>query len=619
MPKAMRHATMPSHASTNVRSFRPGGGAEIPKMKWSPRNIFARNWIMAPLRRCAAMTAAQYDIGPTSFSTSAVSTMTMASHGQPSRKQPSGPLLRHFLQPMHWMGSIWMRPNGGLSSSGTQNMQSSTGQYSTHAGDPAQPVQHSVITASSLGFFLRAVVMPFERGSNFCSSGTIPGAFTTSGALVISGDFTLSVKPLPARFLPHVFPPVAACYNARAVGFVSSRTHVYQKDFRQASRARFAGRTRFAPLFHLALPLLFRQYGLLRRAGPQLAVPRRLRLLLARATGCLGCARSRLSGISRRDLFSGGHGPDGRHASASVRRSCDVRVGGGHRPSSGHRRARPCAYPCRSGSALAHRALSLHGELCGRAAHGSLGDIFHYACALDFSVAGGDGVRPHHLQTRSSSQYKNLVRGRTRGWPRNARSARNAVASRSRSDFPVASLSPPRILEQTCTRNAVDDRWSAAAAGAVGRAQCRESRARAVSRAALRRNVRRRFADRLLCLDENVDVPFSRRLSLHLEIVVAANRREESSFVRRGFSRGIIARRFPAGPLQPRARHTALTRSGICRVGTRTREATSDSHLCLDPHRARRRNVVHSADYAAAFFRPLLAAGGKLPLQSRRV
>src|SRR5437867_4852384 len=186
-------------------------------------------------------------MGPTSFSTSAVSTMTMASHGQPSRKQPSGPLLRHFLQPMHRIGSIWMRPNGGLSSSGTQNMQSSTGQYSTQAGDPAQPVQHSVMTASSLGFFLRAVVIPFERGSNFCSSGTIPGALTTSGALAIPSDSTLSVKPLSAWFLP----PSGPCYNAGAIGFVFGRTHVYQ-DFCQTSRARFAGRTRLAPLFHLA-------------------------------------------------------------------------------------------------------------------------------------------------------------------------------------------------------------------------------------------------------------------------------------------------------------------------------------------------------------------------------
>src|SRR5215831_3099254 len=107
----------------------------------------------------------------------------MASQGQPSRKQPSGPLLVHFLQPMHKIGSIWMRPNGGWSSSGTQNIQSSTGQYSTQAGDPAHPVQHSVMTASSLGFFLRGVVIPFERGSCFSASDTSPSALTTLGSL----------------------------------------------------------------------------------------------------------------------------------------------------------------------------------------------------------------------------------------------------------------------------------------------------------------------------------------------------------------------------------------------------------------------------------------------------
>src|SRR5271165_1777569 len=126
--------------------------------------------------------AFQIAIGPTSFSTSTVSTMAIASQGQPSRKQPSGPLLRHFLQPMHRMGSIWMRPNGGLSSSGTQNMQSSTGQYSTQAGDPAHPVQHSVITANSLGFFFRGVAKPLDFGSNLSSSGTIPTALTAPGA-----------------------------------------------------------------------------------------------------------------------------------------------------------------------------------------------------------------------------------------------------------------------------------------------------------------------------------------------------------------------------------------------------------------------------------------------------
>src|SRR5690242_12713689 len=102
--------------------------------------------------------------------------MAMASQGQPSRKEPSGPLLVHFLHPMQSIGSTWMRPKGGWSSSGTQNMQSSTGQYSTQAGEPAQPVQHSVITASSLGFFLRGVARPLERGSLFSSSGTMPTA-----------------------------------------------------------------------------------------------------------------------------------------------------------------------------------------------------------------------------------------------------------------------------------------------------------------------------------------------------------------------------------------------------------------------------------------------------------
>src|SRR5438105_14057993 len=94
----------------------------------------------------------------------------------------------HFLHPIHRIGSTWMRPNGGWSSSGTQNMQSSTGQYSTHAGEPAQPVQHSVITASSLGFFLRAVTMPLDRGSDFSSSGTMPGALgSVPGTLAIGG------------------------------------------------------------------------------------------------------------------------------------------------------------------------------------------------------------------------------------------------------------------------------------------------------------------------------------------------------------------------------------------------------------------------------------------------
>src|SRR6516162_4603475 len=96
-----------------------------------------------------------------------------------------------------------MRPNGGWSSSGTQNMQSSTGQYSTQAGEPAQPVQHSVITASSLGFFLRGVVSPFDLGSNLRSSGTIPAALELADwadtAAVIPPPSGRSLCPLLRR------------------------------------------------------------------------------------------------------------------------------------------------------------------------------------------------------------------------------------------------------------------------------------------------------------------------------------------------------------------------------------------------------------------------------------
>src|SRR5271157_5419144 len=102
----------------------------------------------------------------------------MASHGQPSRNAPSGPLLVHFLQPMHSTGSTSIRPNGGWSSSGTQYMQSATGQYGTHAGDPAHPVQHSVMTASSLGRFLRGVEIPSDFGSIFTRAVGMPWIMT---------------------------------------------------------------------------------------------------------------------------------------------------------------------------------------------------------------------------------------------------------------------------------------------------------------------------------------------------------------------------------------------------------------------------------------------------------
>src|SRR5213078_2764461 len=61
-----------------------------------------------------------------------------------------------------------MRPNGGWSSSGIQNMHASIGQYSMHAGEPAQPVQQSVVIARMRGFFLRvALPSPTDIGNSF--------------------------------------------------------------------------------------------------------------------------------------------------------------------------------------------------------------------------------------------------------------------------------------------------------------------------------------------------------------------------------------------------------------------------------------------------------------------
>src|SRR5580700_4329230 len=99
-------------------------------------------------------------------------------------------------------------------------MQSSTGQYSTHAGDPAQPVQHSVITASSFCFFLRGVVIPFERGSCFSSTGMTCAAFRTSGSLAISCNSALRRLYLlnrAARFTTARARRVVA-YHARLIG-----------------------------------------------------------------------------------------------------------------------------------------------------------------------------------------------------------------------------------------------------------------------------------------------------------------------------------------------------------------------------------------------------------------
>src|SRR5581483_1548675 len=75
-----------------------------------------------------------------------------------------------------------MRPNGGLSSSATQNMHASMGQYSIHAGDPAQPVQQSVVMARMRGFLLR-VALPSPTDIGDCFS-TMSNTFNSSTAVM---------------------------------------------------------------------------------------------------------------------------------------------------------------------------------------------------------------------------------------------------------------------------------------------------------------------------------------------------------------------------------------------------------------------------------------------------
>src|SRR5689334_25425652 len=75
---------------------------------------------------------------------------------------------------MQRYGSTSIRPNGGWSSSGTQNMHASIGQYSMHAGEPEQPVQQSVVIASMRGRFFRcALPSPCDIGQCFSTMSYI--------------------------------------------------------------------------------------------------------------------------------------------------------------------------------------------------------------------------------------------------------------------------------------------------------------------------------------------------------------------------------------------------------------------------------------------------------------
>src|ERR1043166_8444305 len=82
---------------------------------------------------------------------------------------------------MQRYGSTSMRPKGTWSSSGTQNMHASMGQYSMQAGEPAQPVQQSVVIDRMRGLFLRvALPSPSDMGqcfstmsNTFCSASSV--------------------------------------------------------------------------------------------------------------------------------------------------------------------------------------------------------------------------------------------------------------------------------------------------------------------------------------------------------------------------------------------------------------------------------------------------------------
>src|SRR5712692_4887626 len=121
----------------------------------------------------------------------------MASHGHPSKNAPSGPLLMHSLHPMQSRGSTSMRPNGGWQVSGTQYMQSSTGQYPTQAGEPAHPVQHSLITAIMCGLRLRLVVVPVDFGSRLTTLSAANSAIVGSASVTVPCLCSLSGLSCP--------------------------------------------------------------------------------------------------------------------------------------------------------------------------------------------------------------------------------------------------------------------------------------------------------------------------------------------------------------------------------------------------------------------------------------
>src|SRR5207244_12056425 len=83
-------------------------------------------------------------------------------------------------------------------------MQASIGQYSIHAGDPAQPVQQSVVIARMRGFFLR-VALPSPSDMGQCFS-TMSKMFCSSNS-VMSDTLTQCLFGTQSAKCEHVSPP----------------------------------------------------------------------------------------------------------------------------------------------------------------------------------------------------------------------------------------------------------------------------------------------------------------------------------------------------------------------------------------------------------------------------
>src|SRR5437016_13646763 len=83
-------------------------------------------------------------------------------------------------------------------------MQASIGQYSTHAGEPAQPVQQSVVIARMRGFFLR-VALPSPSDMGQCFS-TMSKMFCFSNS-VMSDTLTQGLSGTQSAKCEHVSPP----------------------------------------------------------------------------------------------------------------------------------------------------------------------------------------------------------------------------------------------------------------------------------------------------------------------------------------------------------------------------------------------------------------------------